>query len=119
MNVEIDLSQMRRLTNSLPKLEDKIVKAIARTTLDYTHSQNAFAYRTGELERSSMAFGVKGSNMEYALGSGVNYGRYVYAMSKGTNWTNPSTRNQWYMTIFKNNKERIIANAINTSIRSV
>ena len=99
-------------TKSITNFMDKTVYNIARTTLDMTTGH--FPRRTGDLERGSYAFGVKGGNATYSLGTTVSYGKYVWDM-KNVNWTNPSTLPQWYYTVFKNHSESIVSQAVRSS----
>lgn len=97
-------------TAGIERFMDGVVKNTARVTLDMTAS--SFPRRTGDLERGSAAFGVKGGHATYSLGTTVGYGKYVWDM-QGVNWTNPSTLPQWYYTVFRNHAESIISQAIN------
>ena len=108
MNVEyIVLKPLDK--KSIDNFMDKTVHNVASTTLSMTTGH--FPRRTGDLERTSYAYGVKGGNKTYTLGTGVNYAKYVWEM-KGVNWTNQSTIPQWYYTIFKNHAETIVSQAV-------
>lgn len=93
---------------------DKVVFGIARATLDFTNTGHHFPYRTGELNRASMSEGVvKDSYGNYHLGArGVEYAPKVWNWGSGTNWTNPSTYPQWYLTEFQHDKNVIVDSAI-------
>lgn len=93
---------------------DDVVFNVARATLDFTNSKGHFPYLTGELNRASMAEGVvKESYATYHLGaSGVNYAPAVWDYPQNTNWTNPNTYAQWFITEFKNDKELIMEQAV-------
>lgn len=97
---------------------DDVVFNTARITLDLTNSKGHFPYLTGELNRAAMAEGVRTlGNKTYGLGAdGVEYAPAVWKYpQKGTNWTNPETYAQWYMTEFKNDKELIMSRAIESA----
>lgn len=122
MNVQV------QILKDIPKkkiqsFEDNVVQAIARETLNAT--SGFFPRLTGELERGSYAFGVQGSNKKYGIGSeaksprGDYYAKYVWDYKQSTNWTNPNTLAQWYMTVFKNHKERIVNQAVQGAKRSL
>lgn len=93
---------------------DDVVFNVARATLDFTNSKGHFPYLTGELNRASMAEGVvKESYATYHVGaSGVNYAPAVWDYPQNTNWTNPNTYAQWFITEFKNDKELIMYQAV-------
>lgn len=93
---------------------DDVVFNVARATLDFTNTGEHFPYLTGELNRASMAEGVvKESYATYHVGaSGVNYAPAVWGYPQNTNWTNPDTYAQWFITEFKNDKELIMYQAI-------
>jgi hypothetical protein len=93
---------------------DDVVFNVARATLDFTNSKGHFPYLTGELNRASMAEGVvKESYATYHVGaSGVNYAPAVWNYPQNTNWTNPNTYAQWFITEFKNDKELIMYQAV-------
>ena len=101
---------------SITRFMDFTVHEAASTTLNMTTGH--FPVRTGDLMRGSYAFGVKGANATYGLGTTVNYGVYVWNM-EGVNWTNPSTLPKWYKTVFDNNKETIMFQAVTKAIESV
>lgn len=96
--------------------EDKVIMSMARETLDTTDSRSYFPRLTGELQKSSMSYGVqKLGDMEYGLGykEGVAYyTKYVWKMGEGTHWTNTSTLPQWYDNAFRRHKEEIIKIAL-------
>lgn len=100
---------------------DKTVYAIARNTLDFTNSKKHFPYLTGELNRASMAEGVqKSSPKTYFIGAkGVDYAPAVWKWPQSTNWTNPETYAQWFVTEFKYEKDKIVKNAIAAAKRSI
>jgi hypothetical protein len=93
---------------------DDVVFNVARATLDFTNSKGHFPYLTGELNRASMSDGVvKESYATYHVGAGgVNYAPAVWGYPQNTNWTNPNTYAQWFITEFKNDKELIMDQAV-------
>lgn len=123
MNVKVTVEIPRNLPiRELDGYIDKTVYNAARITLDYTNTKRRFPYLTGELNRASMAYGVVGTgNKTYELGAraGVPYAKTVWEYPQSTNWTNPSTYAQWYMTEFKNDKEIIMHQAVNNALRGL
>lgn len=108
--------------DKLDKYEDMVVKGVARITLDYTNSKQRFPYLTGELNRAAMAEGVvSDGGKTYHLGArGVSYAPAVWNYPQhGTNWTNPNTYAQWYITEFKNEHELIMRQAINNARKNI
>ena len=113
MNIKVSIEVPQKLPiKQLDSYIDNTVHNIARITMDRT--QPHVPYRTGHMLRDIMARGVKGSNKTYTLGyNSAKYTPYVWAMPQGTNWTNPRSYAQWFMTEFKNHKEIITLQAVN------
>lgn len=101
-------------TKEINNYMDQIVFGIARATLDFTNTGRHFPYLTGELNRSAMAEGVvKEADKSYHLGArGVDYAPKVWNYPQSTNWTNPSTYAQWYMTEYQRDENVIVQSAI-------
>lgn len=101
-------------TKEINDYMDNIVHAIARATLDFTNTGHRFPYLTGELNRASMSEGVvKEGFATYHLGArGVDYAPKVWNYPQSTNWTNPSTYAQWYMSEFQKDRDIIVSSAI-------
>ena len=122
MNIKVSVEIPKQLpVKELDNYVDKVVYNTARITLDYTNSKQRFPYRTGELKRASMAEGVVGEgNKTYHLGAqGVDYAPIVWNYPQSTNWTNPNTFAQWYVTEYKNEKETITQQAINNALNGL
>ena len=122
MNVEVEIKFIEELPiDKINEYKDLVVFGVARNVLDYTLGENRFPYLTGELQRSAMAEGVrKESECTYYLGAeGVDYAKRVWEYPQKTNWTNPDTYAQWYVTMYQNKAEVITQNAIDNAIRSV
>ena len=120
--MKISVSIPKKLpVEKIDKFIDKTVYAIARNTLDYTNSKKHFPYLTGELNRASMAEGVRSNKSKtYYIGAnGVDYAPAVWKYPQSTNWTNPETYAQWYVKEFKYEKDKIVKNAIAAALRSV
>lgn len=112
-NIEVSHDD-EKLRSNLKSFEDEVVYRVARITLDFTIPH--IPYRTGDLNKSSLAFGVQGQDMVYSLGAEVPYAEYVWNMDQDTtNWTNPRSYSRWFLTEFRNQKETILGNAVSTS----
>lgn len=109
--------------DKLDKYEDILIKSVARITLDYTNSKKRFPHLGGDLQKASMAGGVKSiSPKVYGLGTdgSIDYARQVWKYpQKGTRWTNKQTYAQWYATEFRNEHELIMRQAINNARKSI
>lgn len=117
INVKVEIPKELPV-KELSQYIDDVVFNTARITLDYTDSKKHFPYLNGDLNRAAMAEGVRAlGNRTYGLGAdGVEYAPAVWKYpQKGTNWTNPETYAQWYMTEFKNDKELIMSRAIESA----
>lgn len=100
------------------KYEDRVVYNCAVYTREFTKGTSSFPRLTGTLERAEIASPIIGSNKTYALTGGVEYTKYVWRMS-GVNWTNPSTKPQWYYTNFKNHSEKIVSQAASAAVKEI
>lgn len=123
MNVNVEFEVIEDLpVDKINKYVDLVVYGVARTTLDFTNSEHRFPYLTGNLQQSALAEGVRQeSDKTYYVGAeGVDYAVDVWNMpQETTNWTNPDTYSQWYVTMYKNKKEIITQLAVDNAIRSV
>ena len=92
----------------LQKAPEKILRQVARQTLDYTGSNKVVANSTGArykvskkhssgaTERSMYTHGVQGDFANgFYIGNFTDYASYVYPKS-GVNWTNPNTKTKWF-----------------------
>lgn len=102
----------------IERFEDRVVYDVALYTREYTKGTTSFPRLTGELERQEIAAPIVGSNKEYGLTAGVDYAKYVWRMNN-PNWTNKSTKPQWYYTNYKNHKEKIISQAITAALKEI
>lgn len=114
MSISVDVQIVKDIpTEQIKKWQDKVVYGMARATLDITNSARYFPYLTGALNQGSMAMGVQGSNGTYEIGAtGVNYARKVWTYGENTNWTNPSTLPQWYISAFEKHRTEIVDVAV-------
>ncbi len=91
-------------------MPDKILYKIARMTLDYSLTSIPKG-KTGNLRKTSIQGGVKGSKGKYYIGSYTDYANAVYNM-KNANWTTPGTGSEWYKKTWDKNQGSIIQNAV-------
>ena len=117
INVKVEIPKELPVKELNQYIDDVVFNA-ARITLDLTNSKGHFPYLSGDLNRAAMAEGVRTlGNKIYGLGAdGAEYAPAVWKYpQRGTNWTNPETYAQWYMTEFKNDKELIMSRAIESA----
>ena len=95
------------ITHNTP---DKIMYDIAENTLAITYP--TIPELTGKMKQTSLAHGVKGSNLNYTIGSYTNYASYVYVMSKKTNWTTPGTNAYWFNEVWVKHSKSIVSEAV-------
>ena len=117
MNIEV------KITKDIPvkdiaKFEDRVVYYTAVLTREYTKSMNAYPYLSGELSRQEIKSPVTGGNKEYNLLAGTDYAKYVWKM-KNANWTNKSTKPQWYYSVYRQKEKTIIDNAQKRAIGEI
>lgn len=117
MNVEVEIIKGIP-KQQIEKFEDKVVYNTTILTREYTKSANTYPYLTGRLRASEVSSPVVGSNKEYGLTAGVKYATYVWNYNN-VNWTNPSTRPQWYYTTYKNQTATIVSNAVVRALKEI
>lgn len=111
----------------LEQASEKILKQIARQTLDYTGSSKVVANSTGasytlpaghssgKTEQSMYSHGVEGDFKKgFYIGNFTDYAAYVYP-KKGVNWSNPNTKTKWFEYIWERQGKGIIENAIRSN----
>lgn len=92
------------------KLPDEVIYTVARMTLDMSYT--TIPMDKGDLRKTSMAAGVRGSDKNYYIGSYTNYAKYVWVMPDSTNWTTPGTHGKWYKRYFDKNGSSILNMAL-------
>ena len=96
----------------LQQAPEKILKQIARQTLDYTGSTKFTAYNTGKTEQSMYSHGVEGNFKQgFYIGDFTDYAAYVY-QKHGVNWTNPNTKPKWFEHTWQKYGKGIVENAV-------
>lgn len=97
---------------NLQKAPEKVMRSIARQTLDLTGSSKVTAYRHGDTERSMYTEGVQGNyESGFYIGNFTDYAMYVYPKAN-VHWTNPNTKTRWFEYIWKTKGSGIIDRAI-------
>lgn len=95
----------------LSQAPEKILRQIARQTLDFTGSTKVTAYKTGKTEQSMFSQGVQGDyERGFYIGNFTDYAMYPYKMGN-VNWTNPSTQPKWFEYVWDKYGKGIIDNA--------
>lgn len=110
MNYDITINVDPSLRSNLTKHCDKITYAVAKDVLK--QSETTIPLRTGKMRRSSITSGVKGSNLNYYIGSYTSYASAVWNFPDDTNWTTPGTNNRWYERTWKTKGALITQNAV-------
>lgn len=111
INVSASFQWNDKTKIALSQAPEKIMRQIARQTLDYTGSTKVTAYDTGKTERSMFSQGVQGDyDRGFYIGNFTDYAQYPYNMS-GVNWTNPATQSKWFEYIWEKYGKGIIDNA--------
>ena len=117
MNVKVKLNQ--KTFNKIQNAPDKIVYSVASNTLHRSYPTIPMSNEKykGQLRRSSMAYGVRGSNAIYKIGSNTSYAKDVWVMNnETTNWTTPGTGSQWYINYLKKHGKQLIAESIKENL---
>lgn len=115
----VDIKLNKRTFDKIQNAPDKIVYSVASNTLHRSYNTIPMSndkYK-GQLRRSSMAYGVRGSNAIYKIGSNTSYAKYVWVMNnETTNWTTPGTGSQWYINYLKKHGKQLIAESIKENL---
>ena len=111
MSVSVDVIFKGLPKEKIEDFEDKVVYNVAVETREFTKGQSAYPYLTGELARQQIKAPITGSNGNYNLLDGVKYAKYVWKMTN-VNWTNQSTKPQWYKTVFRQKEKTIVDTAM-------
>lgn len=127
MSVEATLKWNEKTRINLQQAPEKVMRMIARDTLDETKSAKVMpnssratykkppGHRSGALEMSAYENGVQG-NMDtgFYIGNFTDYAMYVYPRQAGSHWhwTNPNTKTKWFEHIWTTKGSGIIDRAI-------
>ncbi len=112
MSIEATFKWNEKTRINLQQAPEKIMRAIARQTLDLTGSSKVTAYDTGKTERSMYAQGVQGDySSGFYIGNFTDYASYVYPKSN-VHWTNPNTKTKWFEYIWEKHGSGIIDTAV-------
>lgn len=112
MSIEATFKWNEKTRINLQRAPEKIMRAIARQTLDLTGSSKVTAYNTGKTERSMYTQGVQGDyESGFYIGNFTDYASYVYPKSN-VHWTNPNTKTKWFEYIWEKHGSGIIDTAV-------
>ena len=118
MNVKAKIEYNNKVKEGiLNTMPERVLYLIARETLDFADSglipmSPPGSKTRGNLKRSSVAAGVRGSKGNYYIGSYTDYASYVWDMPDSTNWSEPGTNNQWYLRALKEHGTTIVNVAV-------
>ena len=115
----IDVKFNQKTFNKIQNAPDKIIYSVASNTLhrSYNTIPLSNSKNKGQLRRSSMAYGVRGSNATYKIGSNISYAKYVWFMNNATtHWTTSGTGSQWYINYLKKHGKQLIAESIKENL---
>lgn len=110
INVEVRIDLEPHLVKKLNEACDRMIYTIADETLK--QSRSVIPYRTGKMYNSSINAGVKGSNLDYYIGSYTDYAEHVWDFPDNTHWTTPGTNNRWFERVWGEKQSLIVKNAI-------
>ena len=98
--------------------KDRVIYYTAVATREYVKSRSAYPYLSGELSRQEIASPITGKDAEYNLLAGTDYAKHVWKMNNA-NWTNKSTKPQWYKSVYRQKEKTIIDNAQKRAIKEI
>ena len=94
-------------------------RSVYFTASEYTTAARAYPHLSGELERSEVRVPVqKQKHGEYGLLRGTKYASFVYKMTN-VKWTNPSTRPQWYGSMYRAREKSIVDTAQKRALKEI
>lgn len=124
MSVNATLKWNEKAKIMLQQAPEKVVRKIARKTLDYTGTQNLVAdstgakyklppgHKSGVTKRTMYAEGVQGDYMSgFYIGNFTDYAMYVYPKT-GVSWTNPNTKTRWFEFAWEKHGQGFVEQAI-------
>lgn len=116
VNVEVKKDIPKK---EIEQFEDRSVYFTAVLTREITKGTRAYPHRTGELERQEIRSPIaRLDRAKYGLLRGTRYASYVYKMTN-VKWTNPSTRPQWYGSIYRQKEKTIIETAQSRALKEI
>ena len=117
INVSASFKWNDKTKIALSQAPEKIMRQIARQTLEFTGSTKVVANSSklgktgGDTERSMFEKAVQGDfQTGFYIGNFTDYAMYPYYM-EGVNWTNPATQTKWFEFIWEKYGKGIIDNA--------
>ena len=119
MNINVSVSVPKKLpVRQLNQFIDRTVYNTAVITLERTEPH--IPRLSGHMVGDTLARGVKGFNKSYTLGTdSTPYSSIVWNYPQNTNWTNKKSYSQWFMTEFRNSKEKIISQAVERALKVI
>lgn len=112
MTIDASFEWNKHTKKLLEEAPEKMLRQVARMTLDLTGSSKVTAYNTGKTEQSMYTAGVAGNmNSGFYIGNFTNYASYVYP-KHNVHWTNPNTQPKWFEYIWERNGQMITDTAI-------
>lgn len=112
MEVSVQVVPNPKTMAGLKVLPDRVMYQIARDTLDRARG-GLIPMKSGKLQSSSVAGGVRGAGGNYYIGSYTSYASAVWNMPDSTNWTLKTSNNKWYTRTLKKHGKSITESAIN------
>lgn len=112
MKVQATFEWNKVVKKQIEQMPDRLMYAIARTTLDDVGAMQVTPWKTGRTEQSMFSKGVQKDTDGYYIGNFTDYASYVYKMPQSTNWTRKSTKAQWFENVWKQKGEAITNESI-------
>lgn len=97
----------------LENAPDKMIYAVARMFMDEVISSGITPWRSGDMERSMTAKGVRKDAFGYYIGNYTDYADAVYKMNDATtNWSRKGSSSHWFDKKWAERKDSIISTCI-------
>lgn len=127
MSINATLKWNEKTKIMLQEAPEKVVREIARKTLDYTGTQRFVAdstnatyklppgYTTGKTIQTMHEKAVQGNyETGFYIGNFTDYAMYVYPKQSGSHWhwTNPNTKTRWFEYTWEKHGSGFIEQAI-------
>lgn len=118
MEVTYTFEENPEVKKAWKTLPSDFLEGVATQVLSFTtpHIPQSTGKHGGTMQRDTVAHGVRGSDKDYYLTSGVDYASYVWVMNDDTtHWSTPNTHSQWFAYALKRYGQTIVQNAIDQS----
>ena len=96
----------------LENAPDKMVYAVARMFMDEVVSSGITPWKSGKMERSMTAKGVRKDTYGYYIGNYTDYASHVYNLDGNVHWSRQGSSSHWFEKKWAERGNSIISTCI-------